>query len=131
MHFVPPSLAFAGRTQREGAAEGTVGSSELGHVSTRGPTRTRMLTLPHSWHVPSCSAGTDANCCGTGAKRELGPGEFSIVGALPPAGGRTAAVYLPLRSPCRGHSSLRNGKSLGSGAGQGFFSSAGFKLENA
>lgn len=92
MHFVPCGLAFAERIQRKGDAAGTDNSSDLGRVSTR------TLTLPHSWHVQSCSACTEANRLSTGAKQDLENGEFSTMGSLPPAMEWTGASQGPLQS---------------------------------
>lgn len=86
-------------------------------MSIRGLIRIRMLTLFYSWYVLFCLVGIDVNCCGIGVKRELGFGEFFIVGVLFFVGGRIVVVYLSFRSFCRGYFSFRNGKSFGSGVG--------------
>lgn len=111
MHFVPSSLASAGRTQTEGDAAGTDRSSDLGHVSTCGPTRSHTLTLPHSWHVQSRSACTKANCYGHWIRKGTGNWRIRLCGLSAPSRG---SGQLPFtchsRSPCRGPTSLRNGE---------------------
>lgn len=135
MCFVPSSLAFAGRTQREGGASGTNSSSHLGHVSTHGPTRTYMLTLPHNWHVQSCSTGTEAKCCGCWNWTGTGNRRILRSCSLPPGQGMGSCRLPAIPGQLAGApTSLRNGEGLRSGVGQAeetFLSSAGPKLETA
>lgn len=112
---------------RAGDAAGTGSSSDSGHVSTRKPTRTRMLTLPHSWRVSSCSACALANCCGHWSRTERDSSPLRAPRPQPAGEGQLSCRY-HLRLPCRGCSLLRIEKE---GAGQGSPSSADAKLQNA
>lgn len=55
----------------------TASSSDLGHVSTRGPTCTHTLMSLHSWRVPSCSVCSEANCFGHWSR--TGTGNWRIL----------------------------------------------------
>lgn len=115
MRFVPSSLAFAGRTQREGGAAGTSSSSHLGHVSQHAHT---------CWCYPSAGMCNPAQLAprptavGAGAEWELGTGEFSVAVPCPLARGWAVVVYLPLQVTLQGAlTSLRDGEGLRSGVG--------------
>ena len=53
-----------------------------------------MLTLPHSWHVQSCSAGTEANCCGHWSRTGTGNWRVLCCG-LPALSQGVGSCHLP------------------------------------